>query len=63
MVVSWHIVHYRTAAPYTEAQSRIITQFALEISTVGSGFIKGTLENSLSPLVLGAMTSYLYDET
>ena len=47
MVVSWRTVRCRTAAPYAEAQFRIISQFALDISTMGSGFIKGTLENGM----------------
>ena len=47
MVVSWRTVRCRTAAPYADAQFRIISQFALNISTIGSGFIKGTLENGI----------------
>ena len=47
MVVSWRTVRCRTAAPYADAQFRIISKFALNISTMGSGFIKGTLENGI----------------
>ena len=53
MVVSWHTVRCRNAAPYAEAQFRIISQFALNISTMGSGFIKGTLQNGIVSSDLG----------
>ena len=63
MVVSWRTVRCRAAAPYTQAQFRIISQFALDISTMGSGFIKWTLENGMVSFGFGNHTSYLYDET
>ena len=55
------LAHCPLSHCHAEAQFRIISQFALYLSTMGSGFIKGPLV--LSPLVLGTMTSYLYDKT
>ena len=63
MVVSWHTVRCRNAAPYAEAQFRIISQFALNISTMGSGFIKGTLQNGIVSSGLGYYDFLLYDKT
>lgn len=59
MVVFWRTVRCRNAAPYAEAQLRIISQFALDISAMGSG----TLQNGIVSSGLGYYDFLLYDKT
>ena len=47
------LAHCPQSHCHAEAQFHIISQFALDISTMGSGFIKGTLENGIASFGFG----------